>query len=152
MRLEQTRLRELRADLWDEHDAPALEAACALARTFDPSPDASLARRYESANALELHRHLADFHRARRDTTPHEDAAPNERQDGKDCVATPEESITSADDSGSPPASPARRGGGAEASDERRADAGRHENDAPAQAPPGTPGAERGGVWAEPGS
>ncbi len=52
--------------LWNDHDVPALEAACARCRTFDASPEAALARRYESANALELHRHLADFHRARR--------------------------------------------------------------------------------------
>ncbi len=105
VRLEQQRLRELRADLWDEVDAPALEAACALARTFDPSPEASLARRYESANALELHRHLADFHRARRETPPPPDAAPNERQDGQDCVANPPSEDTSASDGGASPAS-----------------------------------------------
>ncbi len=104
VRLEQQRLHELRADLWDEHDAPALEQAVALARTFDPSPDASLARRYESANALELHRHLADFHRARR-ATPPPDTAPNERQDGQNCVASPPSEVVSASDPGAPPAS-----------------------------------------------
>ena len=131
MRLEQTRLRELRADLWDEHDAPALEQAVALARTFDPSPEASLARRYESANALELHRHLADFHRARRDTTPHEDAAPNERQDGQDCAANSEDQEVSASDPGALPASQGRF----EGVGERRENGGRPPEESRHEAP-----------------
>ncbi len=111
VRQEQRRLRDLRDVLYDETDAPALEQAVALARTFDTSPEAALARRYESANALELHRHLADFHRARRDAETRADAAPNERQDGKDRVSNPEPAITSASEPGAPPASRPRPDG-----------------------------------------
>ena len=107
VRQEQRRLHDLRDVLWDETDAPALEQAVALARTFDASPEAALARRYESANALELHRHLSDFHRARREAEQR-DAAPNERQDGKDCVTSPKAKETSASDPGASPASPER--------------------------------------------
>ncbi len=39
---EQHRLRDLREALWTEIDAPALEQACARARTFDDSPEAEL--------------------------------------------------------------------------------------------------------------
>ena len=130
VRQEQLRLRDLRETLWDETDAPALEQACARARTFDASPEAALARRYESANALELHRNLADFHRARRDAEAREEAAPNERQDGQDRVANPEKPVTPTSDPGASPASPGRREGGAEMSGERREEAGRPGPDA----------------------
>ncbi len=96
VRDEQERLHQLRQVLWNDHDVPALEAACDRARTFDASPEASLARRYESAQALELHRHLNDLHRARRaGDTPGDAGAPNERQDGEDHDASSKLSIGS---------------------------------------------------------
>ncbi len=67
VRTEQNRLTVLRFDLWCDHDRLALAAACAHARTFDPSPEASHARRYEASHALDLHRTLTALHRHRRE-------------------------------------------------------------------------------------
>ncbi len=67
VRDEQQRLRELRHDLWTRVEIPALEAACDRARTFDASPEAQLARRYEASHALSLHRALNGFFRTRRE-------------------------------------------------------------------------------------
>ncbi len=121
VRHEQARLQRLREVLWAEHDAPILEAACAHARTFDPSPEATLARRYEASQALELHRHLDDFHRARRESdAPDASLAPNELQNGQNCDIKLESPIISETTSAALPASPWRPGGVGEASPARR--------------------------------
>ncbi len=117
VRTEQEQLTALRAALWDTHDAPALEAACAHARTFDPSPEAAHARRYEASHALDLHRTLTALHRHRLASdvpaaapsplvpTP-DAAAPNELQDRETRDATSEPSRTSEPPPATPPASP----------------------------------------------
>jgi hypothetical protein len=127
-RQEQARLRKLRPELWEAVDRPALEQACALARTFDACPEAVLVQRYETAQSLELHRHLNHFYRARREaeTHPAEDApprgvpAPNERHNGQNCDVNPEFPKTSEPPKPASPASPSHLPGVAEALPARR--------------------------------
>jgi hypothetical protein len=114
VRKEQEALRARRAELWETVDRPALEAACRRARTFDPSPEATLASRYERSNASELARCLNLLARLKREARQAVDVpsaspwslglptsgpsafetfeasgAPNELQDGQACDANP---------------------------------------------------------------
>jgi hypothetical protein len=142
VRREQEGLRTLRAEVWESVDRPALEAACRRARTFDPSPEATLASRYERSNASELARCLNLLARLKRearqadndapDASPwsldeptsdpsafetfETSGAPNELQDGQDCDLNPAEEATCEATSEASRASQGRPEGIAEAS------------------------------------
>jgi hypothetical protein len=135
VRKEQEGLRALRAQVWESVDRPALEAACERARTFDPSPEATLASRYERSNASELARCLNLLARLKREAAreagasapsaspwsgaeppatwasafeaPEASGAPNELEDGQDCVANDESGTICESDFAPPRASQA---------------------------------------------